>query len=632
MRDSVLAALLFFAAACTPASTLPVVVNDHVTVTVFNIRADGPSAPIVHPDDPRIAASGRAIAELLGHPVRYEVDAALAAKFGAGLHEEFVAAMEATVDGLKVSQKRSPDAFTFASPLLRTIALAYTPAAEGLPPALDPRTGVLRVVSPPREESLLTPGVVEDAIVDAFRAAVAKRYADKAPESIPSSEQRAYFGYLSEREPSTPYDQRAEDASLLKRTALLIRLFDAVTDETLRADLRKALVDHGERLVYVAKRGGEKLPAAWGAVQSAFVRWVNARGPDEWTPRERRTLVDLMLPRDAAANEPLRRGFDALRFGRPVVQAFARSGAGGRASAGDDEYVERAVVCPYFRGGSSLIRPGGCSPVFYVEVLASPNGARRLADLVSEVKSDAFTESAVLNVLDGKGTAASLDFIEGLGSGGGAQEAALRALAEFRGWKRNYTPPDGQPAPDGNLVVARVLRWWTSRPKLRGALLYVLTEVGGAQEGTVVWSHLAQTLGGPVTADEYGSFLDQDSRTLWSVTTVEHGLGRWPRAPVVLPRFQRWLDDFASNSGNGLPDRSAIAQRVVESFCENGIADVTALQAFLRTRFDAHPSEKSDLGPVVESRPADLCAADSPAARAARATGANHAQPILFGN
>jgi hypothetical protein len=458
---------------------------------------------------------------------------------------------------------------------------------------------------------------------------VGSRNTPREPESIPAAEQREYFDDLSKPlAPAIAASRRATSLAELDRTARMLRLYRVVRDEDLRADMRREILAKAQELVRFATRddwvGSDGAPA-----RTALVQWLNARC-GEWTPHERRAVVDLLFVHDTLGW--LRPDFDAMSFARPVVQSFARFAGRRRDDSGDEQYVEDRVVCPYTDDRGSLSRPGRCRSVLYGDSLESPDGRRKLADLVSEMQSDPFTQAAVLNALEAEGTSAALDLVESLANDERASSAALRALGDFAGWRRTSPPQDGRPAPDAGLVIARVPRWWGAWPRLRGPLLYTMTQLGRAQEGHFAWGELAQQLGAPVTAEEYAAFLDQGPRALWSADLVARFLGRgWARAPVAIPRFERWLDDFAPDDHSG-PDRNGLAETIADSFCVSGsIADVKALQAFLRKRLGAHPGEKEDFGRILESSADRYCAADSAAARAARPAGSG-SPPVLFGN
>ena len=189
MKRLPLAALVVVLAAGCGAPAQRVVSNGDTTVVIVNVQSSQPASAAIDGNDPRIVAAGRVIAQQLAHPVRFEVDAALAAQFGSSLHTHFVSAMEATVSAL-AQAKKNPSLFAFVAPSFRTVSMVYRLASDegratsrtGI--ALDRATGVVRVDVSPRAEGLLGSYSLLVGLEDAYRAYNEERFRERPPESV----------------------------------------------------------------------------------------------------------------------------------------------------------------------------------------------------------------------------------------------------------------------------------------------------------------------------------------------------------------------------------------------------------------------------------------------------------------
>jgi hypothetical protein len=633
-RAALLAGIVTGFAACAPQNVQSVVVSQQVSVVLVN-AVGAPAKPAIDGSDPRIVENGRAIAELLGHPLRYEIDAALARQLDSGLHHVFVAAMEETVEGLTAARKRKPDAFAVAAPALEAIGFEYAAVARDGAPAFDLTTGTYRVVEGPDRSALLGGWDVISIIDDVFDATMTARYAARAPESIAPAEQRTYVDYVVHHAAPRP----ARDADQAgARIATLVRLYDHVADATLRDEVRRdVLVQAKSFLPGIAKAAPPEAAAA-EPVRGALVAWVNARAGD-WSPADRTAVADAFFSDREAKDDPVRRGFDDMRFARPVVAAFAKAvppeaGHEGQniiiLDGSDASRLVDQVICPYHETQSTLSTWTSCTGALYRDILSAPDGARRMAAWLVEAQSDRFTQTAVLNVLMAKGATSAMAVVDALMSletTPRATIAALHALASFsdRGGRRD-------PPLDLNAIVARALAWYKERPALRGPLLFVLTQLGRDEDTRLNWGHLPELLGAPLNAGEYGAFLDQSPRAMADVDLLTKGLGPgWSRSAVILPRYERLLD---GRKKSGV-EPYEITERLVRSLCDDGThADVQALQVFLRARIEGHPAENTLLANFANSTPALACPAanfavtsEKPVAPVAPGT-----KPVLFGN
>ncbi len=260
------------------------------------------------------------------------------------------------------------------------------------------------------------------------------------------------------------------EATVVEETGAHLRQYDQLHDPAQQAALRGSLLDEAGVLERACARDPER--DSWEPLRAALVGWMNARAND-WTPQERSVVVDFMF--DPKTTPWFRNGFDVLRFATPVVEGFAHP-PGDVSKSADAQSVEDAVVCPFRRQGGTLSRAVWCRPLLYGDELE----IRPLGDLVSRMGSASFTEAAVLNVLDQRGTGVALDLVDALASDEVASLDAVRSFGDFDRWDR-MGRPDGAVSPDPDAVLARLGQWSRERPARRDALVDVATRIAGAR-------------------------------------------------------------------------------------------------------------------------------------------------------
>ncbi|HTV18151.1 MAG TPA: hypothetical protein VMG12_05760, partial [Polyangiaceae bacterium] len=75
-------------------------IDNSINVYIYAGSESAESPPTIDLEDPRVAVNEKELADVLGHPLRFEIDAAIAAKFGSGLHDAYIAALESATDAL----------------------------------------------------------------------------------------------------------------------------------------------------------------------------------------------------------------------------------------------------------------------------------------------------------------------------------------------------------------------------------------------------------------------------------------------------------------------------------------------------------------------------------------------------
>jgi hypothetical protein len=320
---------------------------------------------------------------------------------------------------------------------------------------------------------------------------------------------------------------------------------------------------------------------------------------------EMRALATGMFSESRDTTQAMIQGFDAVRFAGPAVEALASEPEEHITLQGDTASLVDTVLCPSRRDRDRL-SVHWCVGAFYTSVSALPDGAARLARLVSTAQSPRVADTIAINLMTHVGTPAALGLVDALDDA--SAPMALRGIADYGGWSSRYATSARVLAPDPDAFVAWVRAAWKSRPTIRGALLYALTQVDSAKQGTVPWGKLPAFLGSAIGSADFDAFLGQGRRAFWSIDTVAQGLSTgWSRSHVIVPRFEQWLGDLATYDDGG-PYREAISERIVTALClGHDAGDVSAFQGFVRSRIESFPREKGQYGDLPNASPASLC-------------------------
>jgi hypothetical protein len=621
----------------SPPRTLVVNRSLNVTIHADGRRGDAPAA--IREDDPRIEVAQRQIGELLGHKLEFDFDEAVAVQFGSGLHEEYVSGLERIARALADCKRREPLAFEHGAPHLARIHLAYDPASQApsdmqrvADPALAPRLvdSTLTIPVPPESRELLDAGDLCWAFKTGAKEDRAQRFAAHDPASLPAAQHEAYFRFLTV-DHDWPDDALQRDIDELRQVVLVAELQPHVVDAELRADVDQWLANAGSRLRLEMRQptnDAAKLTALAKA-REAWIGWVNRCGA-KLERSEREKIANLLFTRESRDTPELRKGFDAEAFALPIVQQWIENSAFDDPRKSEDR-LYFVVVCKAQREHADkpaiFVQPF-CTGAFFAGLVQTPVGIKRLANLMIRSRHELFTQTAVLHVLRAAGSERLVLLLDALVEDQATLHVALRALGDYRYWgpKGDY-PNQSAVVVDPGPIVASVPRWWKSTPEQRPALLYLLTGVGDAREGSVPWPRLAEFLGGRIDAPTLAAYLAEEPATLHSVEQLMPALSAgWPRSRVLVPALDAYLD--ADAKGRSSDSRSYYTTNdVVELLCEAGThGDIEALQKMLQARLERFPSQARQLHSFVEKSPQALC----PGQKRPRA--AKPGAPVLFGD
>jgi hypothetical protein len=624
----------------SPASPRTIVVDNSINVT---IRADGSRTegpPTIDEDDPRVEVAQKQISELLGHPLGFDFDEAVAAQFGSQLHEAYVLGLERIGRALGNCKQREPAAFEHGAPGLTRIHLAYDPVSDG-------RETMARIVNPALAphvvDSTLTLKVHPDnsVLLDAaelcwaFRMGQkedsAQRFAAHQPAKLSPDQHAAYLRFLTS-DHDHPDDPLERDIDELRQVVWVAEFQPHITDAEVRKDADEWLSHAGDNMRREMRQptnDAGKL-TAFVKAQAAWIGWVNQSSAKlERAIRER--VASTLFTRESRDVPEMRRGFDAEAFALPIVQQWIENAAFDDPRKSEDR-LYRFVVCKAEREHNekpAIFVRGYCTGAFYSQLAEAPVGRKRLAHLLIRSHHELLTQTAVLHVLRAAGPERLVQLLDALAEDQATLRVALRALGDYTHWgpKGDYPSSQEPVVVDPGPLVASVPRWWKSAPEQRPVLLYLLAGVASQREGSVPWPGLAEFLGARIDAPVLASYLAEEPGTIWTVDKLIPALSPgWPRSRVLVPALDAYLDVDAK--GRSSDSRVYYTTNdVLEIFCEAGTHDdVLALQKMLRSRLERFPSQSRQLDSFVEKTPQALCP------RMKRPKGSKASGPVLFGD
>lgn len=617
-------AALFLAAAtgCGGAGAQPVAASSDLAIVVIH---PSPGHRVdIDPHEPRIEASSRAITEMIGHRLTYEIDSAVVAQFDGWLQSAFVTAVETIAHTIAYGRQHHADAYAFAGSTLRTIAFTYTPVDDRAASTFDARTGTLRVPIRPSDSSLIGGGDIEYTFDEAWKDHQKQHFASVAPEAVAKGEQRAYFEFI----------KGSSSDETLDCVDRIVRLYGKTDDPALQRDLRQWLLGEGDTISRMRPKDDAERRRI-RATSGRYSAWLNvvADGLDD---DERNTVGRFVFFPFSGGPEPtcisLWQDTDLLRLATPDAERWSRALEAGKRTEADSMSMNSGLldrgVCPvkWYPDMREFGDRGCAGGAMYGCVMSTPAGARRLADWMAHEHSEPLTQTAVVNVADGRGSDVLLALLDALEQNDALVITALRTLGDYTGWgraERSGRAPGPDPAP----VARRIPGWWAAHPSRHGALLYLVARLGLQKDGPATWNRLPQWLGGTISEADFAAFLDAGPSAFWSILEIGQALGHgWSRARVVVPRFGRWLDE------DRVHNTREMTERVIEALCENGSReDIEQFKIGLRARFEVHPTERGDVGDLAVAKPERLCSSES-AARKARLQAVDPKKPVLFGD
>ncbi len=583
---------------------------------------------IVPPADPlpfdprsvRLAQAARELADIVGAPVSFELDAALLPEYRASFEEQLIASIENAARDLASLKKDAPRVFERAAPSIGTIACRYKATAEHADAVLSPEARTLTITEPPGSRALVERGLVREAVIDEFEAFLDRRYHDKEPAQVPEGERAAYFEYLTRTRPgrgnlidwrarqslqgmeSTVRELEAHGQSLVRIAALGELLGKSV--DPVAVAVRAHLVDEA-RDMDLRERTDHRaildLPkdSQWRRAEATYVRWLSTNA-SALTDSETRRMVEVMFPAMIACREedvrdpcwsepPSFPGFDRFQFGLAVVDAW-RSEGRPRDGIGDHFAMLDGVVCPHQTApDGKRTRNRSCASSFYHYAIATPAASKRLAAALVQRHDPMVVDEVFANL---------------------ERELPARVMALWRALEND--PPEWQAASHVVLehllkearfesaIVDEANRFWQRGAERRGVALFALGwkyRTTDRHYADPQMLDFPKRYGAPVSEGELRQLLALGPLAVPLVPVLWPALGKgYARIDVLAPRLDAFFADRGASSG----EPSKTLHALVERLCADGdAAGLARLHAVLVARVQAHPDDAAPLGTLL---------------------------------
>lgn len=546
------------------------------------------------PFDPRgarLRAAAAELGELVGHPVTFFIDAGLAAEWRSSFDAQLVDAVETVARDMASLKKRNPDAFAYGAGLLEKLVCQYRAVATRPDATLDDGARSLTIVEPGAGYPLVRPGIVERTLEDAFEARADARYAAMAPRDVPAAERQAYFRYLSgsraTRGDKTVLRDRAAD-SIVKVVELGTRV--GTGDAKLAADIDRWLLQERSLFVQAYVHHGDDAQGAAPAfhtAERAWVGWLNTHFSTMTAENKLSVLKDVFVRGfNGKGYLPFAfPGFDKVGAALGVVDAWIAAGHPDTfAGHSADNALYEYVVCPHPKdaGGNRSMGPR-CD--YHLQRFTQEDDVARgrYVDALLKRKDALFTEYAFVDLTysDGPNDALArfLSLFRAVEADVPTWTVAAKALAERA---------DG----GGQRLLDETRRLWSSYPARHGALLWILVNADPYGNGAVDWAGFAHDYGAKLQEADLAAMLDLAPRGMAHVPTLWPALSPgWPRARVLVPRMDAWLDAADKRD----PQRPYTTLRsLFNLMCADdatGAADLAQLRAYLAGRGRTHPGD-----------------------------------------
>lgn len=599
----------------------PVRVTNDVSVTI----TPTPDALPFDPRSARLRAATDQLTREVGHPVAFQLDAAVASAFRADFERELVSAIERVVREVIAWKRDEPESAARTLLAFRRVECHYSALVKTHEATFDAGEGVLRVVLPARPESLVPGGSVYDAFFvedDTFRD---RAFSLVTGQAITPDNARAVFAYLvrtragygslyerrrhrEARERGAPdelaHDPHAEVVLRVLRVEAVAKGMDEDLARKARAWLLEQLgwFHHAYGRADDLSKAGEGTP--FRAAEAAYARWITSLLPAA-TAEERLRVVEKVY--EAAAPEAFP-GVDRFGLGLAVLDDWVRAGRPRTAGERDPRLAAMDhVLCPSSRNArGEHSRDHGCASAqrgFIAFAVATPERRARLAKAMDARDDDALAEQIFVTL---RGTINRRAAREGAADPG---IEVFRLLdPKGKSWRAAVdvfaTDRDRDRGEIGRMI-------WSTQPARRGSALYLLAEDRShldAYYADNFWRDFARSFGAPVDRATLAAMLDHGPRAFALVPGMWLGLARsFGRADVLVPRLDALLPDATSPAAPGiLRPLSAVISRLCD---EKAAADLGAVHAYLAGRVRARPAEQRALAIAIRDTGPSGCKA-----------------------
>lgn len=591
-------ACALMATGCGPSKTT-VDVKTRVAVTITPSVDELP----FDPRGARITAASQQLAQVAGHFIAIDVDAAIVPEFRSSFEEALGQSFENMVRDLEYLKKRSADAFAHGTPLVEHVSLRYDVTATKDVVSLDAASRTLVIRGPARRDALVTEGTLARALDDAYGAYVNERFATATPDAIAANDRRAYFEFLSghggrsAREGKIDTVTDLASAPRAARISAALRLSELVAaDEALAKDIERWLHAQDSWFVeqYVHHASLVRaLPAdcTFKRAEAAYTRWMVAAFAK--ADDERRLSIERAIFTRSFSQERAEQGgksyppfawpgIDRFAFGLRVIDDWRAAGHPTQLSQpGKKSRANEFIACPFAMDGTAHVSPH-CDYDWYRFASESDDGQKKLAAAMVERNDRVFTETVFHNVrhVADKSQDATIAMLRNVERSASVWLPGARVLAEA-----------SDNASD-RVLLEEAQRLWLEHAEYRGTVLYLLGHIDIYDHGNVDWRGFEDAFGGRVAASELQSYLDLGPTALWLLPIVWPSLAKgYSRAALIVPKLDAMLDDRRLGSIPANGSYEALLHIIQHMCAEKNLADLAAIRGYLKQRVASHPGE-----------------------------------------
>lgn len=596
-------------AGCAPPGTT---VATRVAVTITPRVDDLP----FDPRSARITAAANELADLLGHPLTIDVDAAMVPEFRSSFEEALGRSFENVTRDFVELKKRSPAVFEHTAPLFEHVSVRYDATKRKDETTFDEARRTLEIAGPASREDLVPARAVGAAAERAYARWIGGRFTGVAADSVRPDERRAYFDWLTGRtgrlgfraEELRSVDQLA-NASNAERVlaALRLRELASASDPKLASDVERWLVsqtswfqeNHVHRAALVRELPTECAFRRSERALASFLVAAHGRMDEEQKLAVERAFFVRSFTSDRAAQDG--RAYppsawpsvDRFAFALGIIDGWRAAGHPSSLSTPRVTASQEFMACPQVMNGSAHVVPR-CDYDFYRFALESRDGRKRLAAALLERNDPIFARTTFLSLAGASASDAFLPLLRGVERSPEVYRAGLRVLAE-----RSDNATD-------RTLLEEAQRVWLEKPEQRGVVLYLLAHLDRYDRGNVDWRGFEDAFGGKVSASELSAYLSEGPLALALLPVAWPSLGRFPRAALVVPKLDALLDEGAlRRTGSSVSSYDALASIVGRLCAEKSVADLAEVRRYLQDRVARHPGEP--YGKIADEATAEAC-------------------------
>lgn len=568
------------------------------------------------PRSARITAAANELADLLGHPLSIDIDAAMVPEFRSSFEDALGRSFENVTRDFTELKKRSPAVFDHTAPLFEHVSVRYDATKRKDEVTFDENRRTLEIAGPASRGDLVPAGTVRAAAEKAYAARVGGRFAQASADSVRPEERRAYFDWLTGRtgraafrnEEPRSVDQLANAPNAARvLTVLRLRELSSGADPTLASDAERWLLsevswfqqNHVHRAALVRELPTECTFRRAERALASFLVAAHPRVDDEQKLAIERAFFVRSFTTDRAAQDG--RSYspyawpsvDRFAFALGIIDAWRAAGHPSPLSTPRVTSWQEFMACPKVMDGSAHVVPR-CDYDFYRFALESADGRKRLTAALLDRRDPVFAQTAFASFSGASANDAFLPMLRGVERSPEVYRAGMRVLAE-----RSDNATD-------RTLLEEAQRVWLERPEHRGIVLYLLAHLDRYDHGNVDWRGFEDAFGGKVTAGELTSYLAEGPLALALLPIAWPALGRFPRAEHLVPRLDALLDENGlRRAGSSVSSYNALASIVGRLCAEKSVADLAAVRRYLQDRVARHPGEP--YGTIADEATAEAC-------------------------